>query len=429
MSTATPAPEPGPVDWDALNDEVFGDAEATPTSTEPAGQPEEAAPATGRAEAGRQFTEWSAADSLANQMRVWGADRDSIARAVNAAYPEVRLPGYELPDEDPESAEADSDDPAGPRPLSLGMWVVVSLVIGAVGALAVLGFIISFGTQVEALAPFFGDTAWMIPVGIDVGIVAFAALNLVLARINISMPWLRAVPAVLTAATLYINVNAHDETLARIAHVVLPGLWVIASEVGTHVVKVRAGLAAGTRTESLGIARWLLAPVTTARLWRHMRLWGVRTAEAAREVESTRLEAKAALRFRYGAAWRVTAPIQLRAAYRLRKLTDTAVYTFVPPQVADDPAPAQAKAPAAPAQAMAPAESRKAPAKAAPKRAVKAAARLDDAAALDRLRDLERDESGHVSIKRARQLLHCGSDRAKRLLAQADLLAPEPSTD
>ncbi|WP_335986512.1 DUF2637 domain-containing protein [Glycomyces sp. MUSA5-2] len=428
MSTATPAPEPGPVDWDALNDEVFGnDTEATATGTEPAGQAEEAAPATGRAEADRQYDEWSAANSLATRMGLYGADRDSIARAVNAAYPDVRLPGYELPEGDSEPVAAPSED-AGPRPLSLGMWVVVSLVIGAVGALAVLGFIISFGTQVAALSPFFGDTAWMIPVGIDVGIVAFAALNLVLARINISMPWLRAVPAVLTAATLYINVNAHDETLARIAHVVLPGLWVIASEVGTHVVKVRAGLAAGTRTESLGLARWLLAPVTTARLWRHMRLWGVRTADAAREVESTRLEAKAALRFRYGPAWRLKAPIQLRAAYRLRKLTDTAVYTFVPPQIADEATADETVTEAAPVAPVAPVKPRKAPAKAA-KRTGRAAARLDDAEALSLLKGLERDEAGHVSIKRARLALRCGSDRAKRLLGDAGLLAPEPSTD
>lgn len=420
MSTATPAPEPGPVDWDALNDEVFGDAEA-------AGQAEEAAPATGPAEADRQFTEWSGANNLATRMRLYGADRDTIARALHAAYPDVHLPGYELPEDDPEPAAADSEDESELEPLSLGMWVVVSLVIGAVGALAVLGFIISFGTQVEELAPFFGDTAWMIPVGIDVGIVAFAALNLVLARINISMPWLRAVPAVLTAATLYINVNAHDEPLARIAHVVLPGLWVIASEVGTHVVKVRAGLAAGTRTESLGLARWLLAPVTTARLWRHMRLWGVRTAEAAREVESTRLEAKAALRFRYGPAWRLKSPIQLRAAYRLRKLTDTAVYTFVPPQIADEVTAGEAVTEAAPVAPAAPVKPRKAPAKA--KRSIKAAQRVDDAEALNLLRSLERDEAGHVSIKRARLALRCGSDRAKRLLGDAGLLAPEPSTD
>ncbi|WP_112137193.1 DUF2637 domain-containing protein [Glycomyces dulcitolivorans] len=415
----SPEPEPGPVDWDALNNEVFGD----PTPDVVNETAEQVAPAMGPAEAARQFTEWNRADELVRRMKVHGADRASIARALHAAYPEVRLPGYETPDELPmlTAPPVPAEEAPGPRPLSLGMWIVVSVVIGAVAALAMLGFIISFGTQVDELEPFFGSGAWMIPVGIDVGIVAFAALNLVLARIDISMPWLRAVPAVLTAATLYINVNAHDEPLARIAHVVLPGLWVIASEVGTHVVKVRAGLAAGTRTESLGIARWVLSPVTTARLWRHMRLWGVRTAEAAREVESTRLEAKAALRFRYGAFWRLTAPVQLRTAYQLRRLSDAEVYTFVPPQVADtEPVKAPAAAPAA---SKTPA--RQAPVKAVKRRPGPTSPRLDDAAALERLKAIAPDEGGHLSIKRARAELGCGSDRAKRLLAEAGLLAPE----
>lgn len=437
MTTLTPAPDPGPgpVDWDALNSEVFGDED-----------PEQAA----NEEADRQFHRWTAASSLASKMRLEGADRASITRAVSQAYPDITLPDYEAYNaiaapaepvaakpavqDEPAAVASDVEDDQAVQPLSLAMKWVIGYVAAAVAALAVLGFVVSFDTQVKAVEPFFGKYAPLVPLAIDLGIVVFAALNLVLARLNLSILWLRAVPWVLTAMSLYINLSAHHELVARVAHVALPGMWIVASEVGTHILRIRAGLEAGTRTESLGIVRWFLAPVSTFRLWRHMRLWGVRTAAGAREVESTRLEAKAALRFRYGLAWRFAAPVQLRTAYGLRRLTDTEVYTFIPPQVADDQAP-KATEPATPAApvpaAAAPRPTRKAPAKqATAKGAEKAAApRVDDAEAMTRLRALAPDESGHVSIKRARAELHCGSDRAKRLLAEAGLLTPEPATD
>jgi hypothetical protein len=458
MSTATPTPaqpDPGPgVDWDALDAHVFGDQD-----------PDEAA----NTEADRQFARWAAASKLASKMKLEGADRASIARALRQAYPDILLPGYDSHYESYSPAEATAEpgaeehqdyatepapaaapeaDEEQERPavqeLGPGLRFVVGLVGFAVAMLAAIGFAVSFDTQVGEVRPYFGEYAPLVPLGIDLGIVVFAALNLVLARLNMSLLWLRVVPWVLTAMSLYINLSAHHELVARVAHVALPGMWIIASEVGTHILRIRAGLEAGTRTESLGLVRWILAPVSTARLWRHMRLWGVKTAAGAREVEAQRLKAKAALRFRFGAFWRFRAPVQLRAAYALRAVTDTEVYEWTAPATADDePAdsteattepsrPEAAKAavnePETTLAAPRPVRktARKAAAQSAPKQA---GTRVDDAEAIERLKALAPDEDGHVSIKRARAELHCGSDRAKRLLADAGLLAPETVTD
>ncbi|THV29646.1 DUF2637 domain-containing protein [Glycomyces paridis] len=455
MSTATPTPdqpEGGPeVDWDALDAEVFGNED---TEAEAA------------AEADRQLKRYTAASKLAADLKLEGADRLSIAQAVSQAYSDIKLPGFEshyerfttttAPAEtDANHAKAAVPEPAvlaapvaaadeaavraGVAPLDAGMKFIVGLVAIAVAMLAAIGFVVSFDTQVSAVEPFFGDYAPLVPLGIDVGIVVFAALNLVLAKLNMSLLWLRAVPWALTSMSLYINLSAHDELVARIAHVALPGMWIIASEVGTHILRIRAGLEAGTRTESLGLARWLLSPVSTFRLWRHMRLWGVKTAGGAREVEAQRLKAKAALRFRYGIAWRAAAPIQLRTSYALRVLTEAEVYTWVEPETADDkPAkarkvPSPAKAKAAPAAAslrganQPPTEKRK---RATARTGDKATApRVDDTEAITRLKALAPDESGHVSIKRARSELSLGYERAKRLLDAAGLLAPETATD
>src|SRR5690606_30754217 len=288
-------------------------------------------------EADRSVWRYMEAKQLVTRLQVQGADRATIARALHKSYPEITMPGFELPVETGEpSAEGPAEEGEGPKapaPLSTAMKWVIAYVGIAVGVLAALGFVVSFDTQTREVEPYFGAYAPLVPLAIDLGIVVFAALNLVLARLDMSILWLRAVPWVLTAMTLYINLSAHHEPVARVAHVALPGMGIDAAEVGPHILRIRAGREAGTRTESLGVVRWFLAPTATFRLWRHMRLWGLKTAEAARATEAQRLEAKAALRYRYRTWWRCTAPVQLRAAYRLRALTAEEVYTWTAPQI------------------------------------------------------------------------------------------------
>lgn len=338
MTTENTAINPEEPDWDFLNEHVFGDED-----------PEEAA----AAEAARQYTRWKAAKDLAYLMETQGADRASIAKALHESYPDINVLGFSyrpateapaapvstavaVPQTPVPAVPAEDTEDAAMEPLSNGLKWVVGLVVVAVLALAAIGFVVSFDTQTKAVEPFFGSYAPLVPLGIDVGIVVFAALNLVLARLNMSLLWLRAVPWVLTAMTLYINLSAHHELVARVAHVALPGMWIVASEVGTHILRIRSGLEAGTRTESLGLVRWILDPVSTFRLWRYMRLWGLTTAKAARESEAQRLESKAALHARYGRMWRCTTPIQLRTAYRLRRLDAETVYAWRAPVIVGD---------------------------------------------------------------------------------------------
>ena len=352
MTTTTEHTPTGPdePDWRALEAEILAAraVEPTPAAAAPApGPAAEPSPgdaeAAAQSEADRQYQRWTAAARLRDRMFAAGASPAATAQALHESYPDIHLPGYTYspapaapaePVVTAEDAEDSAEDTEALEPLSKGLKWLVAGVVAAVLALAVLGFIVSFDTQTTAMTPYFGEYAPLVPLAIDLGIVVFAALNLVLARLNMSIMWLRAVPWVLTAMTLYINLSAHHELVAQVAHVALPGMWIVASEVGTHVLRIRAGLEAGTRTESLGVIRWLLDPVSTARLWRHMRLWGLKTAAEARASEAQRLEARAALHARYGWFWRVATPIQLRTAYRLRRLDAETVYTWTPPAIA-----------------------------------------------------------------------------------------------
>jgi hypothetical protein len=223
------------------------------------------------------------------------------------------------------------------RPLTGTETKVTGAVAAGVGALGLIGFLNSFAAVREAAEESFGALAWTVPTGIDVGIAVFSALDIVLARLDMRLPWLRLVPWSLTAATVYLNVAHADDIFGIVAHAVGPALWVIAVEVGAHVARVRAGLASGRRMDRIRASRWLLAPVPTLGLWRRMVLWEIRSYPAALARERDRVLALTDLQDAHGRwSWRWRAPRRDRALYRLGEL------------VPADPGPVVLVAPAVP---------------------------------------------------------------------------------
>jgi hypothetical protein len=183
----------------------------------------------------------------------------------------------------------------------------------------------SFRAVVEAVEPSFGGLAWTVPVGVDVGIAVFTALDLLLARVGMRMSWLRLVPGVLVATTIYLNVAGEHDPVAAVAHGVLPALWVIAVEAGSHAVRTHVGLTSSAgveeRMDGVRLSRWLLAPTSTLRLWRRMVLWETRSYSEALRRERARLLARTELQDRWGpVVWRWRAPRRERALYRLGEL-------------------------------------------------------------------------------------------------------------
>jgi hypothetical protein len=231
----------------------------------------------------------------------------------------------------PGDREQGDDQPDGLRRLSANETTAVAVVAALVGVLGLLGFVNSFAAVMTAAEPSFGRLAWSVPVGIDLGIAIFAALDIVLSRLDMRVKWLRLIPWVLTAATVYLNVASEHTAFGAIAHAVLPALWVIAVEIGAHVVKVRAGIEAGTRMDAIRASRWVLAPWPTAKLWRRMVLWEIRSYPTALHRERDRLLARTDLQDTYGTvAWRWKAPRRTRALYRLGELSPGAAKTGGP---------------------------------------------------------------------------------------------------
>lgn len=207
---------------------------------------------------------------------------------------------------------------AAVRPLDGGEIAAARATAALTVMLGLLGFAISFSSVAEAAGPSFGRWAPAVPVCTDLAIAVFSAIDIVLARMDMRPWWVRLVPWALTAATVYLNVSGQHSMFGRIAHAVFPSLWVTAVALASHVIRVRAHLATGKATDPVPTARWLLAPVSTARLKRRMILWEIRSYTAALERERERVLALTELQDKYGTlAWRWRAPRRERALFRL----------------------------------------------------------------------------------------------------------------
>ncbi|MEV6726656.1 DUF2637 domain-containing protein [Streptomyces xanthochromogenes] len=270
---------------------------------------DQAAAAQARAEAERVL-------EAATQRTVQRARRREIRTESRAARRKIR----------------DEARPAGGVPPLSGQELV--LVVGIVLAAAVvstLGLLSSY-TALETKAAAWGwDWPWLLPVGIDVAIPAFTGASLILIRMGMELRWIRWVPRVLTAVTVYLNWQASTTAGGRIGHAALTLLWVIFSEIASHVYGTRIGAVTGKkRMETVRRSRWVLAPIPTARLRRRMILWEMTSyAEAlTRLQEETYLRAQ--LKETYGWRWRSKAPLEQRMALKLGEAPAALADTLTP---------------------------------------------------------------------------------------------------
>jgi hypothetical protein len=204
--------------------------------------------------------------------------------------------------------------------------VAVAVVVPLVLAVGVLGGIGSFTTVRHLAEPWFGTSAWTVPVGIDLGILALLSWDLLAEYLSLGWPVLRWTAWLFIAATTYLNVAAaRGSATAAIMHAAMPILFVTVTEGIRHLIQQHTGLTTGTRTEHIPLARWLLAPRTTFLLARRMVLWRVTSYREGLDLEYQRLLAVSRLQQSYGRwRWRVRAPLQRRLALKLMPMDTTA---------------------------------------------------------------------------------------------------------
>ncbi|MFC9622058.1 DUF2637 domain-containing protein [Streptomyces sp. NPDC056930] len=228
-------------------------------------------------------------------------------------------------------ARDDARPAGGVPPLSGQELVLVVGIVLAAAVVSTLGLLSSY-TALETKAATWGwDWPWLLPVGIDVAIPAFTGANLILIRMGMELRWIRWVPRALTAVTVYLNWQASNTPGGRLGHAALTLLWVIFSEIASHVYGTRIGAVTGKkRMETVRRSRWILAPVPTARLRRRMILWEITSYQQAltRLQEETYMRAQ--LKEDFGVLWRWKAPLDKRMALKLGSAPAALADTLTP---------------------------------------------------------------------------------------------------
>jgi hypothetical protein len=223
-----------------------------------------------------------------------------------------------------------------PSELTSGQHVTSAVTMALTAVLGLIGFVNSFSKIHDAALPYFGGLAITVPIGIDVAILVFSLLDIVLAIQNMRVPFLRFIPWALTIVTVYLNVSGETALFSIVAHATLPLLWVIAVEVGTHVMRKRSGLAAAEHMDKVRLSRWILSPISTFSLWRRMVLWEIRSYPMALSRERDRVLARTDLQDRYGRLWRFKATRREKAMYRLGELVPSDFVPFTQESVPED---------------------------------------------------------------------------------------------
>jgi hypothetical protein len=196
--------------------------------------------------------------------------------------------------------------------------VAVAAVAPLIAALAVLGGLGSF-TTVRAMAePHFKGLAWIVPVGMDLGILILLAWDLLMEYLDLPWPVLRWVAWAYIGGTVLVNVSAaRGQFAGSVMYAAMPVLFITVVEGVRHLIRRWVGLASGRRVERVPMARWLLAPVSSLLLWRRMVLWHVIAYQDGLELEHRHLLAVSRLQEKYGRwAWRWEAPLADRLSLR-----------------------------------------------------------------------------------------------------------------
>ena len=213
-----------------------------------------------------------------------------------------------------------------------GGWLAVVVVVGIMAAaIAVGGMILSFCAVSSEMAPAFGTWSVLVPIVIDLSVFVFSGVDLVLARLDMPHPLARWTVYGATFGTVYLNYSAGGTLPGRVAHVLMPSIWVIFIELMRHIVRRKVNLATGTHREPIPAARWFLSPWPTAKLWRRMVLWRVNSYTAALAAERRRLAALAVAREEHGRLWRGKVSPLLRMQISMGELGAENVRTLMNP--------------------------------------------------------------------------------------------------
>lgn len=211
-----------------------------------------------------------------------------------------------------------ADRPEAPPPFTKAQKWAIGIAGIFFAGLAGLGGYGSFAAVEDVARTYgFGSHSWIVPIGVDLGILALLVVDLVLEQLDMPLAPLRWLAWAFTAATIWFNMAAvdtdlpwHERVTGQGMHAAMPVLFVAFMEGVRHAVRRRTGMTSERRMDGIRLSRWFLDPIGTFGIWRRMVLWEVRSYRIGLILERHRRKVIGDLRARYGRRWRSKAPAE-----------------------------------------------------------------------------------------------------------------------
>lgn len=152
------------------------------------------------------------------------------------------------------------------------------------------------------------ESPWMLPVGLDLSILAFSIINLVLIKADKPLAWVKWVPRLGAVATIYLNWQSAAAGPSQFGHAALVALWVFFSEIAAHLYAAHIGAVKGrAQMERIRFIRWIFKPISSFRVNRLMKSWEITSYEDGLERDRQRMVYRSGLRKEFGWNWRFKA--------------------------------------------------------------------------------------------------------------------------
>ncbi|MFI8185993.1 DUF2637 domain-containing protein [Actinacidiphila glaucinigra] len=192
----------------------------------------------------------------------------------------------------------------------LGATVTAGIALGALGVTSSYQALLNKAAASPAAGGWgWGAHPWMLPIGVDVTILAFSLVHLLMIKTERPVAWVRWLPRFLAAVTAVLNWSSGVTFQGRLGHAVLVSVWIAFSEVAAHIYASHINaLSQRQQMERIRFVRWLFMPLSSVRLYRLMRCWEITSYREALERDRQRMGYRSGLRDKHGRVWRVKAP-------------------------------------------------------------------------------------------------------------------------
>ena len=215
-------------------------------------------------------------------------------------------------------------------PLTTGQKWITGFLAAASTALATLAFTGMYTSVRDAMVPFLGRLAWIVPIGADLGMVIFSVFSVFFEILDMPAWWLRWVVMLFVGVQVALNIGtAHGNPLGSAGHGVLPLLFVATVEVWQFFIRRRRNLIKPRkkreRRERIPFARYMASWGGSLELRRCMILWGINTIADALDMMQRVKRAESLLQAHFGLMWYSETPKHLIHMLHTAKFVDDAI--------------------------------------------------------------------------------------------------------